>query len=253
MIELIPAIDIIDGRCVRLTKGDYSTKKEYGDPSEMASAIKKAGLKRLHVVDLDGAKSKHIVNNDALRKISTLGLEVDFGGGIKSQADIDKAFEAGASMVTIGSVAVTDKLLFLSWLEKYGAERIILGADVKDGKICVGGWKVEAEELLMPFLEYYVALGVKKVLCTDISKDGMLGGVCLDMYSDIMRRFPHLHLIASGGVSTIDDIRQLDERGIPAVVIGKAIYEGKITLEQLSAYKGEHGESTCYTNDNRKL
>ena len=233
-IELIPAIDIIGGRCVRLTKGDYDQKTEYGAPLDMALEFERIGFKRLHVVDLDGAKSKHIVNDRVLREItSNTELAVDFGGGIKTHDDIEKAFEAGAKMVTVGSIAVTEPLLFTWWLKKYGADRIILGADVRNGKISINGWKEDSTEDLLPFLKKYVDAGVKNVLCTEISKDGTLEGPAIELYSKVMETYPNLHLIASGGVSSIDDIKALDAAGIPAVVFGKAIYEGKINMEEL--------------------
>lgn len=235
MIELIPAIDIIGGQCVRLTKGDYDQKTVYRDsPAEVAKEFEEIGFKRLHVVDLDGAKSKHIVNSEVLRRITTdTQLVVDFGGGIKTDEDIKKAFVAGASMVTIGSIAVTDPDLFMGWLEKYGAERIILGADVRHGKISINGWKEDSSEDLLPFLKKYVDAGVKNVLCTEISKDGTLTGPAIELYQSMMAAYPELHLIASGGVSSIDDIKALEAAGIPAVVFGKAIYEGKINLNEL--------------------
>ena len=235
MIELIPAIDIIGGQCVRLTKGDYDLKTVYRDsPAEVAKEFEQIGFKRLHVVDLDGAKSKHIVNSEVLRRVTTdTQLVVDFGGGIKTDEDIEKAFAAGASMVTIGSIAVTDPDLFMGWLEKYGAEHIILGADVRHGKISINGWKEDSAEDLLPFLKKYVDAGVKNVLCTEISKDGTLTGPAIELYQSIMAAYPGLHLIASGGVSSIDDIKALEAAGIPAVVFGKAIYEGKINLNEL--------------------
>lgn len=235
MIELIPAIDIIDGQCVRLTKGDYDKKTVYRDsPAEVAQGFEQIGFRRLHVVDLDGAKSKHIVNSHVLREITTTTrLTVDFGGGIKSDDDIGKAFEAGASMVTVGSIAVTEPELFGKWLRKYGAERLILGADVRNGKISINGWKEDSAEDLLPFLRKYVDMGVRNVLCTEISKDGTLQGPATELYRKMMDAYPSLHLIASGGVSCIDDIRQLNDAGIPAVVFGKAIYEGKINLKEL--------------------
>jgi len=233
-IELIPAIDIIDGQCVRLTKGDYDQKTVYGQPLEMAQEFERIGYKRLHVVDLDGAKSKHIVNDAVLRTITTeTNLTVDFGGGIKTDEDIEKAFDAGAAMVTIGSIAVTQPALFMGWLEKYGADRIILGADVRSGKISINGWKEDSTEDLLPFLKKYIDAGVKNVLCTEISKDGTLQGPAIALYKEVMAAYPDLHLIASGGVSSIDDIKALDQAGIPAVVFGKAIYEGRIDLEEL--------------------
>ena len=234
MIELIPAIDIINGQCVRLTKGDYDQKTVYGSPLDMAHEFDKIGYKRLHVVDLDGAKSKHIINSPVLSHIADeTMLEVDFGGGIKTDNDIEEAFRCGASMVTIGSIAVTNPELFLGWLEKYGPDRIILGADVRDDKISINGWKEDSTEDLLPFLKKYIDAGVRKVLCTEISKDGTLAGPAIDLYKRVMDTYPELHLIASGGVSSIDDIKALDAAGIPAVVFGKAIYEGKINLQEL--------------------
>lgn len=235
MIELIPAIDIINGQCVRLTKGDYDQKTVYRDsPAEVAREYEEIGFQRLHVVDLDGAKSKHIVNSAVLREITTqTNLAVDFGGGIKTDEDIETAFEHGAKMVTVGSIAVTNPDLFIAWLEKYGVERMILGADVRNGKISINGWKEDSTEDLLPFLKKYIDAGVKNVLCTEISKDGTLQGPAIELYSEVMAAYPQLHLIASGGVSCIDDIKALDKAGIPAVVIGKAIYEGKINLREL--------------------
>ena len=233
-IELIPAIDVIGGECVRLTKGDYEQKTVYGHPLDMALEFERLGFERLHVVDLDGAKSKHIVNEAVLKEItSQTNLVVDFGGGIKTDEDIEKAFAAGAAMVTIGSIAVTQPELFMGWLEKYGAEKMILGADVRHGKISINGWKEDSTEDLLPFLKKYIDAGVRNVLCTEISKDGTLAGPAIELYKQIMDAFPELHLIASGGVSSIDDIKALDAAGIPAVVFGKAIYEGRIDLREL--------------------
>lgn len=236
-IELIPAIDIIGGKCVRLTKGDYSQKTVYNDdPVAQACEFERLGFRRLHVVDLDGAKASHIVNDGVLRAISlATSLRVDFGGGIKTEADLEKAFAAGASMVTIGSVAVRQPQLFLDWLKRFGADKLILGADVRNGRISVNGWKEDSEEELLPFLEKYVNAGIKNVLCTDISRDGTLAGPAIDLYKSVMEKYPRLHLIASGGVGSGDDIRKLDEAGIPAVVFGKAWYEGKIDLKALRA------------------
>jgi phosphoribosylformimino-5-aminoimidazole carboxamide ribotide isomerase len=235
MIELIPAIDIINGQCVRLTKGDYDQKTVYRDsPAEVARGFEEIGFKRLHMVDLDGAKSKHIVNSLVLRRVTTeTHLTVDFGGGIKTDEDIQEAFDAGASMVTVGSIAVTNPELFMGWLEKYGPERMILGADVRHGKISINGWKEDSAEDLLPFLKKYIDAGVRNVLCTEISKDGTLSGPAIDLYKEMMEAYPQLHLIASGGVSDIDDIKALDAAGIPAVVFGKAIYEGRIDLREL--------------------
>ncbi len=238
MIELIPAIDIIDGKCVRLTKGDYNQKTVYGNPLDMAQRFEAIGHHRLHVVDLDGAKSKHVVNSDVLHQITKgTDLIVDFGGGIKTDEDIEKAFEAGASMVTIGSVAVTCPDLFKRWLQRFGAERIILGADVRNGMISINGWKEDSQEHLTDFMRRYVDMGIKNVLCTEISKDGTLSGPAIPLYKDIMSAYPQLNLIASGGVSSIDDIKVLDASGIPAVVFGKAIYEGRIDLQELINWK----------------
>ena len=234
-IELIPAIDIIDGKCVRLTKGDYDQKTVYrDDPAEVAREFEEMGFKRLHVVDLDGAKSKHIVNVDVLRRItSDTNLIVDFGGGIKTEEDIRIAFENGAAMVTVGSIAVTQPDLFLSWIERFGADKMILGADVRNGMISINGWKEDSDEALLPFLKKYVEHGVKNVLCTEISKDGTLGGPAIPLYQEIMAAYPSLHLIASGGVSCTDDILELQRKGIPAVVFGKAFYVGRIEISQL--------------------
>ncbi len=235
MIELIPAIDIINGQCVRLTKGDYDQKKVYNDdPAAVAKEFEQAGFRRLHIVDLDGAKSKHIVNDAVLRRItSETSLIVDFGGGIKTGEDIEKAFEAGASMVTVGSIAVTQPQLFISWLNQYGADKMILGADVRNGMISINGWKEDSTEELLPFLKKYIDAGVKNVLCTEISKDGTLQGPAVTLYKEVMKAYPQLHLIASGGVSRKEDIEELEREGIPAVVFGKAIYEGRIDLKEL--------------------
>ena len=243
-IELIPAIDIIHGQCVRLTKGDYNQKTVYRDsPAEVAKEFEALGFERLHVVDLDGAKSKHIVNDAVLKAItSQTSLTVDFGGGIKTDEDLEKAFAAGAAMVTVGSVAVTNPDLFMGWLEKYGADRMILGADVRHGKISINGWKEDSSEDLLPFLKKYVDAGVRNVLCTEISKDGTLAGPAIDLYKRVMEAYPELHLIASGGVSSKEDIVALDEASIPAVVFGKAIYEGRIDLRELIA-TDEYGKT----------
>lgn len=235
MIELIPAIDIINGQCVRLTKGDYDQKTVYRDsPAEVAVEFEQKGFRRLHVVDLDGAKSKHIVNDAVLRAIThETNLIVDFGGGIKTDDDIEKAFAGGAQMVTVGSIAVTKPELFISWLRKYGSERLILGADVRKGKVSINGWKEDSTEDLLPFLRKYVEAGIKNVLCTEISKDGTLTGPATNLYQQVMEKYPQLHLIASGGVSSIDDIKALNSAGIPAVVFGKAIYEDRIDMDEL--------------------
>lgn len=235
MIEIIPAIDIIDGKCVRLSQGDYNSKKIYSEnPVEIAKEFEAHGISRLHVVDLDGAASHHVVNYKTLDQIaSRTSLIIDFGGGIKSDEDLVIAFENGAQMVTLGSVAVKEPQRFEKWLETYGQEKIILGADAKDEKIAINGWKEDSSINLFSFLDNYIKKGVTKVLCTDISKDGMLEGPSVDLYKKIMETYPDLHLIASGGVSSVDDICRLEEAGIPAVVFGKALYEGKINLKDL--------------------
>ncbi|WP_165024466.1 1-(5-phosphoribosyl)-5-[(5-phosphoribosylamino)methylideneamino]imidazole-4-carboxamide isomerase [Dysgonomonas sp. ZJ279] len=238
MIEIIPAIDIIDGKCVRLSQGDYNIKKVYNeDPLEVAKMFEDAGISRLHLVDLDGAKAKHIINHAVLEKIaSNTSLTIDFGGGVQSDEDIDIAFNAGAAMVTGGSIAVRDKELFTGWVKKYGADKIILGADCKDHKIAVAGWQESTSLDILSFIGDYKKEGVTKVVCTDISKDGMLEGPSTDLYKEILVSFPDLYLIASGGVSCFQDILDLENAGVPAVILGKAIYENRVTLEELSNY-----------------
>lgn len=234
MIELIPAIDIIDGKCVRLSKGDYATKKEYGDPVEMAEEFEQLGFRRLHVVDLDGAKSKHIVNDATLRAITrATRLTVDFGGGVKTEDDLKRAYDAGATLVTAGSIAVTKPELYLDWLQKYGAGHLILGADVRNGKVSINGWLEDSDVELTEFLTRYMQAGTRNVLCTEISRDGMLQGPATDLYREVIKAHPGCHLIASGGVSCMEDIQELEKAGIPAVVFGKAIYEGRIDLKEL--------------------
>lgn len=238
MIELIPAIDIIEGKCVRLTQGDYNQKTVYNeDPLEVARMFEDNGLKRLHLVDLDGAKAQHIVNYKVLERIAThTNLVIDFGGGLKHDSDLEVAFNSGARMVTGGSIAVKNPDIFSSWLEKFGRDRIILGADVKDHKIAVSGWKEETDLQLNDFLKSYVDKGIYKVISTDISKDGMLQGPATDLYKQMMVDFPELYVIASGGVSGIDDIEALNEAGVHAVIFGKAIYEGRINLRDLRQF-----------------
>ena len=240
MIEIIPAIDIIEGKCVRLTKGDYETKKVYDeDPVELAKRFEGHGIRRLHVVDLDGARSQHVVNFRTVERIADhTSLVIDFGGGIKTDSDLDIAFASGASLVTIGSVAAKQPELFYSWVERFSPQKVILGADVKNGRISINGWKEEAADELMPFLKRYTDRGIENVLCTDISRDGMLEGPATELYQQIMAAFSDVHLIASGGVSCLEDIEALDAAGIPAVVFGKAIYEGKIKLEELERFIG---------------
>ena len=238
MIELIPAIDIIEGKCVRLEKGDYTSKKIYSsDPVEVARMFESWGLKRLHVVDLDGAKASHIINHKVLRKItSATSLIVDFGGGIKTENDLNIAFENGASMVTCGSIAVKNRELVLEWLKAYGDEKIILGTDHRNGKIALSGWLEDSEIELFNFIDEYHKAGIKKIICTDIEKDGMLSGPSLDIYKNILVNFKDLYLIASGGVSSVQDVDELNKFEIPAVIVGKAIYEGRINEHNIKPY-----------------
>lgn len=235
MIQLIPAIDMIDGKCVRLTQGDYSTQKIYNeDPLEVAKMFEDHGISRLHVVDLDGAREGHIVNYRTLEKLATqTSLIIDFGGGLKQENDLRIAFESGAQMVTGGSIAVKNPEVFTSWITTFGNEMIILGADAKDHKIAINGWKETTDKELIPFIQEYHTKGITKVICTDISRDGMLQGPSIDLYKEIGEAIPSIQIIASGGVSCIEDIEQLSEAGIPAVIFGKAIYEGKIQLKDL--------------------
>ncbi|MEE1214104.1 MAG: 1-(5-phosphoribosyl)-5-[(5-phosphoribosylamino)methylideneamino]imidazole-4-carboxamide isomerase [Bacteroidaceae bacterium] len=235
-ITPIPAIDLIEGKCVRLTQGDYATSHVYAeDPVDMARRFEDMGFTRLHLVDLDGAKSRHVVNDHVLKAITrATKLIVDFGGGVKTDEDMARVLDAGAEMVTCGSIAVTQPDTVLGWMERYGAEHLILGADVKDGKISINGWLEDSAYELMPFLQRYLDAGMMHVLCTDISRDGMLQGPATALYGSIMKAFPHCRLIASGGVSCIEDILQLDKAGVPAVVFGKAIYEGKINMKELA-------------------
>ncbi|MBO7636994.1 MAG: 1-(5-phosphoribosyl)-5-[(5-phosphoribosylamino)methylideneamino]imidazole-4-carboxamide isomerase [Paludibacteraceae bacterium] len=238
MIEIIPAIDIIEGKCVRLSQGDYAQKKVYNEnPLEVAKEFEAAGIRRLHLVDLDGAKAKHIVNYKVLESIAThTDLTIDFGGGLKSDEDLRIAFESGAQMVTGGSIAVKEPDTFLSWLDKFGAERIILGADVKEEKIAVSGWIESTNLELLPFVKDFVERGVDKVICTDISKDGMLKGPSIDLYKRMLAEIPSLYLIASGGVSSMKDIEELNDANVPAVITGKAIYEGRIKMEEIASF-----------------
>jgi len=238
MIEIIPAIDLIDGKCVRLSQGDYSQKTVYyEDPLDVAKMFEDAGIRRLHVVDLDGAKAQHIVNHKVLERIAThTNLVIDFGGGLKSDNDLRIAFESGAAMITGGSIAVKNPEIFTAWIQQVGAEKIILGADVKDRKIAVGGWLETTDIDLMPFIKEYMEKGISKVICTDISKDGMLEGPAVSLYQEMLQKEPEMYLIASGGVSAVTDIDILQEKQIPAVIIGKAIYEGKIALKDLAKF-----------------
>jgi len=241
-MELIPAIDLIDAKCVRLSQGDYAQTKVYNEnPLEVAKAFEDVGIRRLHLVDLDGAKAHHIVNYRVLENIAThTSLEIDFGGGLKSDEDLRIAFECGAKMVTGGSIAVKSPELFEKWLQKYGGERIILGSDVKEEKIAINGWQDKTNIDIWSFLADYQAKGVRKTICTDIAFDGMLAGPSIALYRKMIERFPDLYLIASGGVSGMDDIHCLQEAGLPAVIFGKAIYEGRISLQELSIFNSKN-------------
>ena len=238
MIDIIPAIDIIDGQLVRLQQGDYNAKTIYSqNPLDVAKQFEDVGIKRLHVVDLDGAKANHIVNYKTLEEIATnTHLIIDFGGGIKSDEDAEIAFNSGAQYITGGSIAVHRPALFLSWIEKYGADHVILGADIKDGYIAHTGWTESSDAKWQSFIASYVARGVRRVISTDISRDGMMKGPAVELYTDIMEQFPELHVTASGGVSCMNDVKRLDEAGVPAVIVGKAIYEGRITINDLVEY-----------------
>ncbi|MBC6366577.1 1-(5-phosphoribosyl)-5-[(5-phosphoribosylamino)methylideneamino]imidazole-4-carboxamide isomerase [Algoriphagus sp. AK58] len=235
---IIPAIDLIGGKCVRLSQGDYSSKKEYhDDPLEMAKRFEGAGITRLHLVDLDGAKAKKIVNGDVLERIcSGTSLKVDFGGGIQADEEIEKAFSLGAKQVTGGSIAVKNPTLFDEWITKYGSEKIILGADAKNKKIAVGGWEETTSVELIPFIQSYFDKGIRYVICTDVAKDGLLQGPSVDLYREILQEIPELKLIASGGVSSVKDLEELEKVGVYGAIVGKAYYEGRVTLEELASF-----------------
>ena len=241
-MRIIPAIDIIDGKCVRLTKGDYTTKKIYNEnPIEVAKEFEDSGIEYLHVVDLDGAKASEIINYNVLEQIATkTNLKIDFGGGLKSDKDVEIAFNSGANQITGGSIAVKNTTIFESWISKYGAEKIILGADfypdTSGGKIATNGWQEESSLELIPFITDYQKNGIQYVICTDISKDGMLQGPSFEVYSAILSSVNSLQLIASGGISTYEEIPKLAESGCEGVIIGKAIYENKISLKQLKQF-----------------
>jgi len=238
-MRIIPAIDIIDGKCVRLTKGDYSTKKVYNEnPLEVAKMFQDSGIEYLHLVDLDGAKAKHIVNYKILETLATqTSLKIDFGGGLKSNDDLRIAFESGAQQVTGGSIAVKNPNLFESWINHYGFEKIILGADCIHGKIAIQGWQEKSSLEVLSFIDAYTKKGIKNVICTDISKDGMLQGPAFVLYKTILNQNPDLNLIASGGVSDFEELLKLKALGCEGVIIGKAIYEGKITLKALEQFQ----------------
>lgn len=235
MIEIIPAIDIIDGKCVRLTKGDYTQQKTYAEnPIDIAKMMEDAGCRRLHLVDLDGAKSQHIVNHKVIESIaSSTNLIIDFGGGLKSDEDLHIAFESGAQMVTGGSIAVKSPEIFIAWIDKFGGEKIILGADVRNGKISTSGWTSDSEINIIPFIKDYQNKGITQVISTDINVDGMLSGPSIKLYSNILSAINDIYLIASGGVSCLKDIELLEENGVPAVIVGKALYENRISLKIL--------------------
>ena len=235
MIEIIPAIDIIEGRCVRLTHGDYSKKTVYNEkPLEVAKEFEDAGLLRLHLVDLDGAKAGKVKNWKVLETIAgKTSLAIDFGGGIKTEADVNIVLSSGASLVTVGSIAVKEEAVFSEWLKIFGAGNFLLGADVRNEKITVNAWTEQTETPVYDFIEKYLQKGIQQIFCTDVSKDGALQGPSTDLYKNIVQKFPRMHFIASGGVSSIDDIYQLEGIGCKAVIIGKAIYEGKISLAEI--------------------
>lgn len=236
MIEIIPAIDIIDGKCVRLSQGDFATKKVYGEnPLEIAKEFESANLKRLHLVDLDGAKNGKVTNLKVLETIAeNTDLTIDFGGGIKTDADLEAIFSAGAKMASVGSVAAKNPAMFFDWLAKYGGEKILLGADVRDGKITINGWQTATELEIVPFLCHYVERGGTQAFVTDVSKDGLLQGAAKELYASILKELPKLKLIASGGVSRIEDVDELEKIGCAGVIVGKAIYEGKISLREFT-------------------
>ena len=238
MIQVIPAIDIIDGKCVRLTQGDYEQKKIYNeDPAEVAKEFEDAGIKRLHLVDLDGAKEKRIINHKVLEKIAnSTKLIIDFGGGIQSDMDIQKAFDFGAKMITGGSIAVKNQEMFLGWLEKFGPEKIILGADAKDEMIAISGWQEATKVSVYDFIEEYLKKGIKYTISTDVAKDGLLQGPSFELYEKMQAKFSDLKIIASGGVSEMKDLEKLNDQGVFGVIVGKAIYEGKISLKELEKF-----------------
>lgn len=241
-MRIIPAIDIIEGKCVRLSKGDYATKKVYNeDPLEVAKEFEAAGISYLHLVDLDGAKSKHIVNYKVLEKIAHhTALSIDFGGGLKSDEDLHIAFESGANQITGGSIAVKEPKVFLSWIKKYGHEKIILGADAQNEKVAISGWQEDSDKELIPFIQYYLKQGIQSVICTDIAKDGMLMGPSFDLYKRILSEVPEIKLIASGGISQFGELPKLAELGCEGTIIGKAIYEQKISLKELENFILNH-------------
>ena len=245
MMDLIPAIDIIQGACVRLSQGDYASKKEYGaDPLEMAKRFEDVGLQRLHLVDLEGAKGGEIINIKTLERIANhTNLVIDFGGGIKTTESLRRAFDSGASMVTCGSIAARDPELVFQWLETFGKDRLILGADAKDGNIATTGWTESSKWEIGPFIDMFLAKGFERVICTDIACDGMLKGPSFALYRNLLETRKQLRLIASGGISSVEDLRTLKMLGLDGAIIGKALYEGHITLGQLCAFREESDAS----------
>ncbi len=238
-MEIIPAIDLINGECVRLTKGDYAQKTVYeSDPLVIAKKFEEAGIHRLHLVDLDGAKARKITNDAVLRRISeNTNLQIDFGGGLRSDEDLKIAFESGAHQITGGSIAVKSPDVFKRWINDFGAEKIILGADVHGEQIAVSGWAEASDQSLFPFLENYLGLGLQYVICTDVSKDGLLQGPNTALYQKILKAFPEVKLIASGGVASFEDLQQLEQIGVYGTIVGKAFYEGRVSLEQLASFQ----------------
>lgn len=243
MIEIIPAIDLIEGKCVRLKQGDFAQKTVYNEnPLEVAKQFEAIGLKRLHVVDLDGAKNGKVTNLPILEKIvANTNLVVDFGGGVKTREEAVAVFSAGAQILTIGSIAVKKAEMFESWLAEFGGERVLLGADVKNGKVAINGWQTETEIELISFLQNWHSNGVQQAFCTEISRDGLLAGPAVELYRQIKKALPKLKLIASGGVSRLGDFSALEAAGCSGVIVGKAIYENKITLAELSEYTKNAG------------
>lgn len=237
-MQIIPAIDIIDGKCVRLTEGDYAQKKIYNEhPLEVAKEFEGAGLKRLHLVDLDGAKAGAVKNWKVLETIAgKTSLVIDFGGGIKREEDVSIVFSSGAALATVGSVAVKEEAKFVSWLQQFGADKFLLGADVKNEKIAVGGWLETTDVWIYDFIEKYINHGVQQIFCTDVSKDGRLEGPSTELYKNIIKKFPQLHFIASGGVSSLADLDELRAAGCSGAIVGKAIYEGRVSLEELKRF-----------------
>ena len=238
MIEIIPAIDIIDGKCVRLSQGDFETKKVYSEsPLETAKQFEAAGITRLHMVDLDGARQGKLINLASLSEVaSNTNLKLDFGGGIKTKEDVLSVLNAGAGMINIGSIAVKQPALVSAWIEEFGSEKILLGADVRDEKIVTQGWQVSTDIGILKFIEDFVRRGIKQIFCTDVAKDGLLEGTSIDLYQKILGKFPALHLIASGGVTSINDVQALEAIGCAGVIIGKALYEGRIQLGELKKF-----------------